>query len=422
MAEPLSFTEQAERLKLRVAPRPVARLNRKVLIASAGIGALLLFAAASVALDPPKLNDDEPKELYNTTHKGTPDALAALPKSYADVKQSAPILGPPLPGDLGLTVFEAERDLGVDHASLAPQDYEYRPNAEDDAARAQVLRQAKLGQDSLEAPVFFQLKGAGKGDAGASPFPANPSAGSELSALNIADRFGASIEETDRAADANFQSAKVAFAGGGRASQTTNPHAIEDPVSPFAVMAGTVIPASLITGLNSDLPGTIVAQVTERVFDSATGAHLLIPQGARLIGRYDSRVAFGQDRALIVWDRIIFPDGASILIDALPGADAAGYAGLNDRVDHHWGRLFAAAGLATLLSVGTELSFGDDESNLVQAVREASQDNLSRAGRRIVDRNLDIQPTLRVRPGWPLRVIVTRDLVLRPNADPGAVR
>jgi len=183
-------------------------------------------------------------------------------------------------------------------------------------------------------------------------------------------------------------------------------------------MAGTTIPASLITGLNSDLPGSIIAQVTQNVYDTATGAHVLIPQGSRLIGRYDARVSFGQSRALVVWDRIIFPDTSSILIEALPGTDQQGFAGLRDRVDNHLGRLFLAVGLATLLEVGSELSFSNDQGDIAEAIEESIQGSANQTGQRIVDRNLNIQPTLRVRPGWPLRVIVTRDLILRPYAQP----
>jgi len=140
-----------------------------------------------------------------------------------------------------------------------------------------------------------------------------------------------------------------------------------------------------------------------------------MPQGARLIGRYDSRIAFGQDRALIVWDRIIFPNGDSLAIDALPGAAQSGYAGLSDKVDPHWGRVFATDGLATLLGIGTELAIDDDNDGLARAVRDRFRDTANQAGQRIFDRNLNIQPTLKVRPGWPLRVIATRDLILRPD-------
>jgi type IV secretion system protein VirB10 len=179
-------------------------------------------------------------------------------------------------------------------------------------------------------------------------------------------------------------------------------------------MAGSIIAASLITGLNSDLPGTVIAQVTEHVYDTVTGRVLLIPQGSRLIGTYDSVIAFGQSRALVVWRRIVMPDGSSVQIDNLPATDPAGYAGLEDGVDYHVDRLATGVVLATLLGVGTELTLGESESELVRALRESLQGTVSRTGSRLTERFLDVQPTLTIRPGFPLRVIVHRDLVLRP--------
>lgn len=158
----------------------------------------------------------------------------------------------------------------------------------------------------------------------------------------------------------------------------------------------------------------MVAQVTENVFDSATGRILLIPQGARLIGSYDSVVAFGQRRALLVWKRIILPDGASIQLDNLPATDTEGHAGLADQVDFHTWRLLKGVVLSTLLGVGTKLSLGDGESDLVRAIRQSTQQSASQAGQQIVAKQLAVQPTLRVRPGWPLRAIVHKDLILRP--------
>jgi type IV secretion system protein VirB10 len=180
------------------------------------------------------------------------------------------------------------------------------------------------------------------------------------------------------------------------------------------LQAGSIIAASLITGLNSDLPGLVTAQVTQNVYDSVTGRSLLIPQGSRLIGSYDSDIAFGQSRALVVWQRIILPDGSSIRIDNVPATDTQGYAGLTDRIDRHSWQLLKGVVLSTLLGVGSELSFGSSESDLVRAVRESAQQSGARAGDQLVARSLGIQPTLRVRPGWPLRVVVHSDLVLRP--------
>ena len=177
-----------------------------------------------------------------------------------------------------------------------------------------------------------------------------------------------------------------------------------------------MIPAAMLTGLRSDLPGQITAQVTEAVYDSPTGKILLIPQGARLIGQYDAQIAFGQSRALLVWNRIVFPNGKSIVLERQPGADPSGYAGLEDEVDNHWGQLFKAALLSTILSVGSEAGTSNDENSLLQAIRRGSSDSISQTGRQVVGRSLNIQPTITVRPGFPVRVIVTRDLVMEPYA------
>jgi type IV secretion system protein VirB10 len=232
------------------------------------------------------------------------------------------------------------------------------------------------------------------------------------------DTAGGSAQAADRLEldpdrDQNNQQRKLNFLNSKPDTAIYNPHSLQTPVSPYQVMAGSVIPASLVTGINSDLPGTVIAQVTENVFDSPTGRHLLVPQGSRLIGKYDSVVAFGQSRALVIWNRIVMPDGTSMVIDNLPGTDTAGYAGLEDEVDYHTWRLITGVVLSTLLGVGTELSL-DDESDLVRALRRSTQQNTNRAGQRITERNLNIQPTITIRPGWPVRVIVNKDLVLKP--------
>ena len=423
MSEPIPFDEHAERLKIRSSPRPVTRLNRKVLMIGAGLGVLALFAAMSIALKPPQAIDpSEQRELYNTTNTRKPEALSTLPASYSDIappEDRIPRLGPPLAGDLGGTMLQAERELGIQPEYVARFEDDFRPNPVDEAERAQRLREAAMAEEAARAPVFFRLQSDGKTAGAASPTSRDPALdfGSELLALAALPQGAPSA--FSQAADTNLQSRKLAFAGEGASGDVYNQHGVEDPASPYQVMAGTLIPASLVTGINSDLPGTIIAQVTRGVYDTVTGEYLLIPQGSKLIGRYQSEVSFGQDRALVIWDRIIFPDGASIVISA-PGADAQGFAGLTDRTDHHWGRVFAAAGLATILGVGAELG-ADGTSDIERAIRRGTTDTINQAGQRVVERNLGIQPTIRVRPGWPVRVVVTRDLILRPYPQ-GATR
>jgi type IV secretory pathway VirB10-like protein len=163
-----------------------------------------------------------------------------------------------------------------------------------------------------------------------------------------------------------------------------------------------------------DPEAQLTAQVSENVFDTPTGKYLLIPQGARLIGQYDSQIAFGQSRVLLVWTRLIMPNGKSIVLERQPGADTSGYSGLDDEVDNHWGTLLKAALLSTLLSVGSEADTTGNENALVQAIRRGGSESFNQVGQRVVGRNLDIQPTLTIRPGFPVRVIANRDLVLAP--------
>jgi type IV secretion system protein TrbI len=216
------------------------------------------------------------------------------------------------------------------------------------------------------------------------------------------------------ASDLTSQDRKLAFLNGNPDRRTDSPDRVEAPASPYVLQAGAVIAAALLTGLRSDLPGQITAQVTEDVYDSPTGQVLLIPQGARLVGQYDAQIAFGQSRALLVWNRLIMPNGQSIVLERQPGADPEGYAGLEDQVDNHWGMLFKAAILSTLLSVGSEAGTSDSENNLAQAIRQGASQSFNQTGEQVVSRSLNVQPTITIRPGFPVRVMVTHDLVLEP--------
>ncbi|HWU80839.1 MAG TPA: TrbI/VirB10 family protein, partial [Caulobacter sp.] len=196
--------------------------------------------------------------------------------------------------------------------------------------------------------------------------------------------------------------------------RTTSLERLQAPASPYVLQAGAVIPAALVTGLRSNAPGVAIAQVTQDVYDSLGGGFLLIPAGARLVGEYQAEVQTGQSRLRVSWTRLILPSGRSIVLDNIPAADAQGMAGLQDGVDRHSGRILAAAGLSTLLAIGAESGSSSDESDLVRALRRGSADAVSDVGRQVVGRSLDHAPTLTIRPGAPLRVLLTKDLVLEP--------
>ena len=378
-----------ETLTLRAKPRPVVKFRRGVVIGAAAVGALALAGFGWMALSSKAAHLSKPAEDPSVEDRASSrDAVAALPKDYI-----APKLGPPLPGDLGRAVVDQQRR---DRVEIQPPANPVATPAEQ-AAEAERQRLAAQAHQAREAGVMIQALARTGAEA-----PSVPAGGAV--AMPVATAL----------APASGQQGKLAFAEKAGPADVYNAHQLEFPRSPFQLMAGSVIAASLITGLNSDLPGQVIAQVTEPVYDTATGAYLLIPQGARLIGVYDSVVAFGQSRALLVWQRLILPDGSSIQLDNLPATEAGGYAGLADKVDFHTWQLLKGVGLSTLLGVGTEISFGDDESDLVRAIRQSTQQSASQAGQQVVSKQLDVQPTIRVRPGWPLRVIVHKDLTLRP--------
>lgn len=396
MAEPENLKPppkaNPESLALRAQPRRVIRIRRGLLIGIAGVTGLVLFGVTWMALQTHIDKIPVNAKGQNFAPRRMPNAVAALPSSYKGVK-----LGPPLPGDLGLSVVANEKSLDLNDASL-------RPNPVADQARAERIRLAQQARQAHEAGVMVQI--------------ARPPAGTEFRGLP------ANIESTrqpgaadrlalDPSRDPNDQGRKLAVLNGKPEAGIYNPHALQAPVSPYEIQAGTIIPASLISGLNSDLPGTVIAQVTEDVRDSASGKYVLLPRGSRLIGTYDSVVAFGQSRALVVWQRIIMPDGTSVEIDNWPATDSQGYAGISDQIDYHTWALLKGVALSTLLGVTTQLPVGNNNGDLITALRQSTRDSVNQAGQQITQKNLNVQPTLTVRPGWPLNVIVSKDLVLQ---------
>ncbi len=362
-------------VKLRGDPPRVMRLSRKAIGLASAAGLALVGGALIYALMPEGPRTRE--ELINTDNAARPDALADAPRDYGEV----PKLGPPLPGDLGGPILAAQERDAV--AALPPVGAPppAGPSPAQTAAEAERQRLLQERSAARESRVFF---GGGAGGDVAAP-PASPALTADQTRPGFLDR------PADR--------------------QTVSQSRLEAPASNHVLQAGSIIPAALITGIRSDLPGQVTAQVTEHVYDSPTGRILLIPQGSRLIGDYDADVTSGQRRVLLSWNRLILPDGRSIVLERQPVGDASGYAGLEDGVNFHWGGVLRAALVSTLLGVGSELGSGSD-SDLARAVRRGSQDSVGRVGEQAVSRELNVRPTLTIRPGFPVRVLVTRDLVL----------
>ncbi|MCJ8508807.1 TrbI/VirB10 family protein [Rhizobium lemnae] len=393
-ARPLTG-EPVSSMRLRPDPPRVTRLSRKVLAglglaAGLGVGGALIYALQT------RNGGNQGHELYSTDNRTTPDGLVGLPKDYSGV----PKLGPPLPGDLGRPILNAQNGGQPVATPGVVANPPSGPNPEEQR-RAQEIEAARTAR--LFAPTDANSTNMGTTN------PAQTTAAAMTPQPDLASLGLAPQPSTPSAQDR-----QLAFLNQTPDKRTVSTDRVAAPASPNILQAGAVIAAALITGIRSDLPGQIAAQVTENIYDSPTGKILLIPQGTRVIGQYDNGVGFGQRRVLLVWNRLIFPNGRSIVLERQPGADAEGYAGLEDGVDYHWGELFKAAALSTLLSVGAQAGSSGNDGDILQALRQGASQSINQTGQQVVSRQLNIAPTLTIRPGFPVRVIVTRDLVLEP--------
>ena len=391
----------AQQLRLRPERPRVTRLSRKVLIGLGAAGSVAVLGATIWALQPSRRSGGG-QELYSTDNKTTADGLANLPRDYTGLPRNVPPLGPPLPGDLGRPIVAAQQAGQPVTVPAMPTSPAVDP---EEQRRAQEREAARLSK--LFATVSLQQQTAGVS-------PGLPVNGSLPPTAGSPDIVPPSTGTAD--VRQSGQGEKLAFANAAADKRTVSLDRLQAVASPYVVQAGTLIAGALLTGIRSDLPGQITAQVTQNVYDSPSGRYLLIPQGAKLLGIYDSQVSFGQSRVLLAWTRLIMPNGQSIILERQPGADPQGFSGLEDEVDNHWGQLFKAALLSTLLSVGSEAGTSGQENDLVQAIRQGASNSISQTGQQIVGRQLNIQPTLTIRPGFPVRVIVNRDLVLAPYA------
>lgn len=361
------------------------RLSRKALAVLGGAAGLLIGGALIYALEPATPTRRE--NVYHAQTPGRPGPLAGSPADYGALGG----LGPPRPADLGSAALPLDADGRAGSEEQAAHPAPPRETAAEDEAR---VRARKEREAARESRLFLEERSAS-------------------AELGVSEPRPMDEEEASRR-DSNESGSRGAFLAE-RAVTAESRHRLHDPSSARVLQAGSIIPAALITAVHSDLPGQVTAQVTENVYDSPTGALLLIPQGARLIGEYASEVAAGQSRVLLAWDRLILPGGRSLELGRLPGSDASGKAGIGDRTDYHWGAMTGAALVSSLLGIGAELG-SDSDDRLLRALREAGQDTVHQTGRRLVERQISRPPTVTVRPGAALRVLVTRDLIFETGA------
>ena len=372
MTAPRDDTVAAQQpLSTRAAPPKPRRLSRKALTIMTGAGAFAIAGALAWSLGLGSRSYDG-EENVTIAPRQDAEALTDAPKDYAGLDLAAKSMGPPQPPAEEITLPETELPATPARPDPAAAEAERRRHAQETA------RSSKL-----------------------------------FAASDAARKAGP--EESDAAEATKKATTEGPTDSRDRKASTANSGRVTTPDSPHILMAGSTIAGALVTGLSSDLPGQVIAQVTEDVFDSVTGQTRLIPQGARLLGTYDSKVAFGQKRALVIWNRLIYPDGRSIDLDQMSAVDGSGAAGIADRVDNHWGRISKAGIVATLFGVGTELADSSGDSAIAEAIRDSSGQTVGRAGDRLVERELEIRPTISIRPGARIRVLVSRDLVLEPS-------
>jgi len=396
MADPM--TQSPDSLQLRSKPLASARLSRKaVFTVIAALAVILGVVIINVSKGKPVKTPEQvaARELQpalNTARditKDVPDFLV-VPQKMAEQPPPAP---PP-------------------KVQATPVD---SPDKEARLAGTSVRQFAEIQQSEMPRAVAGMSQENPEADDGAPPVQDWASTAAEPvrrptgGLVRVADHPG-SMEQ-----DLNQQSEKQSFSRQSRPSSYLNSQ-VTPPRSEFELKTGTVIPAVMITAINSDLPGEIIAQVSQSVYDTATGRHLLIPQGTRLFGSYDSHVTYGQSRALVSWQRLIFPNAYTLELGGMNGHDQAGASGYRDRVNHHYGQMFGWALLTSVLSAGAQLSQPQQSSALAlpsqgQVAAAAVGQQMTQLGAQIASRNIQVQPTIEIRKGYRMNVMVNRDIV-----------
>jgi type IV secretory pathway VirB10-like protein len=407
--EPLSGRGPAPRVK---------RFNRKTVYILATVAGVIVVLAFGTSLSRrPPYNQNEAAAQKVAAGTTTSDAINGLPNDYGQLKRP-PQLGAPMPGDIG----------EIAHASGALNQAPHYPGVPQPAAQRQLtpleqyeqqlaLERIKRGDQARQGGFNFE-GGGNRGGTGASNSELIEKA---LAQQNLAGRPGAGLVPVGEARNAardddNRQDDKSNFVNSERNNRWQLKLGQMKAPSPYTLFSGTIIPGVLITGINSDLPGQIKGQVAQNIYDTVTGHYLLLPQGSVLIGQYDSRVTFGQSRVLIVWTRIIRPDGSNIDLEGMPGADLTGYAGLTGDIDRHIWRLLGAVVLGSVIQAGAQSggNLGYGSQTFGDTARQGLGSGVSDATQQMTRKELQLQPTITVAAGERFNVFLTKDVIMSP--------
>lgn len=402
--------------------------NRKtVMIITVSIGAFLMLGIMYAFTPPVKpasteqIGQQQAGQTSAPAFGLAPDELNDLPDGYERqvVTKDSPEMLPPLDG-FDEALFSQpkvpKREGFIDDRYDFGSEGEYRTGSSEMTLEQKELLAAKKSPirfNSGSNEESMKKDDSGKKESSAEESSIDALAKAMMQQMNADEGYP---DEVGQQSQTDHQDQKRDFIKQNHGSAFYATSSLQKPLSRYEVKAGTIIPAVLITGINSDLPGKLVAQVRENVYDTVTGRYLLIPQGSRIIGTYDSKVIYGQKRVLVVWNRLIYPNGDSIDLQTLIGVDGSGYSGVKDRVNNHYGRLISGIFFTSVFSAGARVAQGEASERMTysELATQGASENVSRVGVRLAEKNMNIQPTLEIRPGFRFNVLVDKDFILQP--------
>jgi type IV secretory pathway VirB10-like protein len=414
MAPPKSFLDQS--------PTGIVQNNRMMLIVGFVVlgGLLFYFMLKAQGNHKEAVKDNQPKAHIDSESAKEEDPEWLRKYSNTKIDIFKPLTKPQTPQEIERQAVSTEqRELKIKETQdRYAADLEIQKLEDDNK-----IEEKKLELSALKSPLAIPVPAPPAAASAENPATTNADVSADLRQMQDSiNNSKSGTTSTPGGQNQNDQDEKLQFLKKGDQEDDYLKNKLVKPISPYEVKAGTYIPASLISGINSDLPGSIVAMVRENVYDSVTGNMILIPQGAKLVGSYDSKVTFGQAGVLVVWTRLIMPNGSSIDLDKMQGADMSGYAGFRDKLNNHYFKIYSNALLLSLVGAGYDLlnnpnSSANGQYSAEQSVAANVGQELSNVSSKTLEKNMDVQPTITIRPGYEFNIIVIKDIVLEETKD-----